>query len=109
MTSTSSATVLDALGDPTRRSILELLREGSKSVQELADRLPVTRPAVSQHLRVLTDARLVTHERAGTRRIYGLQRDGLEDLRGYLDAFWREALTGIKAVAEKEESERRKR
>ena len=100
--------VLDALGDPTRRAILDLLRKGSKSVQELADQLPVTRPAVSQHLRVLADARLVTHERAGTRRIYALQRDGLEDLREYLDAFWRGALAQIKAVAEMEEQERRK-
>jgi DNA-binding transcriptional ArsR family regulator len=101
--------VLDALGDPTRRAILDLLRDGSRSVQQLADELPVTRPAVSQHLRVLTDARLVTHERAGTRRIYAVRRDGLEDLREYLDAFWREALAGLKAVAEKDESERRKR
>ena len=78
-------------------------------MQELADRLPVTRPAVSQHLRVLADARLVTHQRAGTRHIYAVQRDGLEDLREYLDAFWRETLAGIKAVAEMEEQERRRK
>jgi DNA-binding transcriptional ArsR family regulator len=101
--------VLDALGDPTRRAILELLRAGARSVQELADELPVTRPAVSQHLRVLADARLVTHERAGTRRIYALRSEGLEDLREYLDAFWSEALAGLKSVAESEEQERRKR
>lgn len=93
---------LDALGDPTRRSILELLRSRRRSVGELADELPVSRPAVSQHLKVLADARLVCYERDGTRRIYRVDADGLEDLRAWLDAFWDQALAGLKAVAEED-------
>jgi DNA-binding transcriptional ArsR family regulator len=92
--------VLDALGEPTRRAILERLREGPRSVGELADGLPVSRPAVSQHLRVLKDAGLVSERRDGTRRIYRLEPTGLGELRAYLDSFWTVALAEFKAVAE---------
>jgi DNA-binding transcriptional ArsR family regulator len=93
--------VLDALGDPTRRAILDLLRrEGSRSVREIADALPVTRSAVSQHLRVLKDARLVRDEAVGTRRFYSLAPEGLADARAYLELFWQHALASLKEAAE---------
>lgn len=98
------ATVLDALGDPTRRSILELLQDGPRSVQEIADALPVTRSAVSQHLRVLKEAQLVRDRPLGTRRLYSLATEGLEDARAYLDAFWRQALAELKSAAEEKRS-----
>lgn len=91
---------LDALGDPTRRQIFELLRSGPRSVGELAGDLPVSRPAVSQHLRVLEDARLVTHRRNGTRHLYELDSAGVEVLREWVDGFWNEALARFKAAAE---------
>ena len=91
---------LDALGDPTRRQIFELLRSGPQSVGELAAGLPVSRPAVSQHLRVLEEVGLVTHERAGTRHLYELDSAGVAVLRDWVDGFWSEALAGFKAVAE---------
>jgi DNA-binding transcriptional ArsR family regulator len=94
---------MNALGDPTRRTILERLRTGPRSVGELADGLPVTRPAVSQHLRVLKAAGLVTDSRAGTRRIYRLDPQGLADLRAYFDGFWDDALAAVKAAAERKE------
>ena len=84
--------VLAALGDPTRRQILELLRVGPRAVGELAHQLPVSRPAVSQHLKVLADARLVDAQAAGTRRVYRVRPEGLEPLRLYLETFWDEAL-----------------
>jgi DNA-binding transcriptional ArsR family regulator len=93
---------MDALGDPTRRAILERLRGGSSAVGELADGLPVSRPAVSQHLRVLEDAGLVSARKQGTRRLYRLDPDGLEALRSALDAFWSDALTAFAAAAEEE-------
>jgi DNA-binding transcriptional ArsR family regulator len=93
---------LDALGDPTRRSVFERLRRGTRSVTELADELPVSRPAVSQHLRVLKEAGLVTERRNGTRRIYRVDPDGLGELRAYFDEFWNEALAAFKAAAEDE-------
>jgi DNA-binding transcriptional ArsR family regulator len=92
--------VLDALGDATRRSILELLGRGPRSVREIADQLPVTRSAVSQHLRVLKEARLVTDRAEGTRRIYSVAPDGFVEAQAYLDAFWRQALANLKAAAE---------
>ena len=92
---------LDALGDPTRRQIFELLRAGPRSVGELADGLPVSRPAVSQHLRVLEDVGLVTHNRSGTRNLYELDSAGVETLRDWVDGFWSEALARFKDVAEK--------
>ena len=96
---------LQALGDPTRRSILEQLREGPRAVGEIAARLPVSRPAVSQHLRVLKEAGLVTERQNGTRRLYRVDPDGLAGLRAYLEGFWEEALASFKAAAETEESE----
>ena len=91
---------LDALGDPTRRQIFELLRSGPRSVGELAGDLPVSRPAVSQHLRVLEDARLVTHRKNGTRHLYELDSAGVGVLRDWVDGFWNEALARFKAAAE---------
>ena len=93
---------MDALGDPTRRAIFEQLRRGPRPVGEIAAELPVSRPAVSQHLRVLKDAGLVTERREGTRRLYRLDPDGLGELRDYFDGFWTEALAGFKAAAERE-------
>lgn len=91
---------LDALGDPTRRQVFELLREGSRSVGDLAVGLPVSRPAVSQHLRVLEEAGLVTHRREGTRHLYELDSSGVMVLREWVDGFWSEALARFKAAAE---------
>ena len=90
----------DALGDPTRRSIFERLADGPRAVGELARDLPVSRPAVSQHLRVLKEAGLVVDEQQGTRRIYRVDADGVGRLRAYLDRFWTRALSDFKAVAE---------
>jgi DNA-binding transcriptional ArsR family regulator len=91
---------LDALGDPTRRQVFELLRAGPRSVGDLAVGLPVSRPAVSQHLRVLEEASLVTHRREGTRHLYELDTSGVMVLREWVDGFWSEALARFKAVAE---------
>src|SRR2546427_10450352 len=96
------AQALQALGDPTRRAVLEELRDGPRAVGELAARLPVSRPAVSQHLRVLKEAGLVTERQDGTRHLYRVDPDGLAELREYLEGFWEEALAGFKAAAEKE-------
>lgn len=93
---------MDALGDPTRRAIFERLRSGPLAVVEIADELPVSRPAVSQHLRVLREAGLVTERREGTRRLYRIDPDGLGEVRDYFDDFWNEALTAFKATAEEE-------
>jgi DNA-binding transcriptional ArsR family regulator len=89
-----------ALGDPTRRAIFERLAEHPQAVGELAGELPVSRPAVSQHLKVLKDAGLVVDRRAGNRRIYQLDPDGVGVLRAYLDQFWNRALAAYKAAAE---------
>jgi DNA-binding transcriptional ArsR family regulator len=99
------AEALQALADPTRRSVLEQLRGGPQAVGEIAARLPVSRPAVSQHLRVLKEAGLVTERQNGTRRLYRVDPDGLADVREYLEGFWEEALASFKAAAEAEESE----
>jgi DNA-binding transcriptional ArsR family regulator len=96
---------LTALGDPTRRAIFEHLADRPRAVGELASQLPVSRPAVSQHLKVLKDARLVVDRREGTRRIYQLDPDGLAALRGYLDHFWDQALAGFKAAVEQQAKE----
>ena len=90
---------LQALADPTRRAVLEQLREGPSAVGQLAERLPVSRPAVSQHLRVLKQAGLVRERRAGTRRIYSVQLRGLAELRRYLDRFWDDVLEAFKYEA----------
>ena len=97
------AQALQALGDPTRRSVLEELRGGPRAVGEIAGHLPVSRPAVSQHLRVLKEAGLVTERQDGTRRLYRVDPKGLAGLREYLDGFWEEALASFKAAAEAEE------
>ena len=97
---------MDALGDPTRRAIFERLRSGPLAVVEIADELPVSRPAVSQHLRVLREAGLVTERREGTRRFYRIDPDGLGEVRDYFDDFWNEALAAFKATAEEERRNR---
>ncbi len=98
---------LQALANPTRRSVLEELRDGPRAVGEIAARLPVSRPAVSQHLRVLKEAGLVTERQNGTRRLYRVDPDGLTDLREYLEGFWEEALASFKTVAEREEGRKK--
>ena len=90
------------LGDPTRRTIFERLGDGPRSVGELAEGLPVSRPAVSQHLRVLKDAGLVSDRKDGTRRLYRVDPGGLAELRAYFDSFWGEALDRFAAEARKE-------
>jgi DNA-binding transcriptional ArsR family regulator len=92
--------VLDALGDRTRRAILERLRDGPKPVVEIADGLPVGRPAVSQHLKVLKQAGLVSDRAVGTRRVYEVDRAGLEAAQSYLGSFWSDALTRFKRMAD---------
>jgi DNA-binding transcriptional ArsR family regulator len=97
---TYESTALSALGDPTRRAIFEQLAERPRAVGELAGELPISRPAVSQHLKVLKDSRLVVDERVGTRRIYRVDPEGLRLLRGYLDHFWDQALAAYKTAVE---------
>jgi DNA-binding transcriptional ArsR family regulator len=92
-----------ALGDPTRRAIFERLADRPRAVGELARELPVSRPAVSQHLKVLKDARLVTDRRDGNRRIYQLDPDGIGALRAELDRFWSKALATYKAIVEQQQ------
>jgi DNA-binding transcriptional ArsR family regulator len=94
-----------ALGDPTRRAIFERLADSPHAVGELARELPVSRPAVSQHLKVLKEAGLVSDRRAGTRRIYQLDPDGVGALRADLDRFWNRALTAFKEAVEQQEKE----
>jgi DNA-binding transcriptional ArsR family regulator len=90
-----------ALGDPTRRAIFERLAERPQAVGQLASGLPVSRPAVSQHLKVLKEAGLVVDRRVGNRRIYQLDPDGVDALRDQLDRFWTKALAAYKAAAER--------
>ena len=96
---------LAALGDPTRRAIFEHLADHPRAVGELARELPVSRPAVSQHLKVLKDAGLVRDIPAGSRRIYQLDPDGVGALRAYLDGFWNRALAAFKESAERRDEE----
>jgi DNA-binding transcriptional ArsR family regulator len=98
---------MNALGDPTRRAIFEQLAEGPKPVGELARTVPVSRPAVSQHLRVLRSAGLVSERPEGTRRVYRLDPDGIVALRAYFEAFWDRALADFQAEAEATERSRR--
>jgi DNA-binding transcriptional ArsR family regulator len=91
-----------ALADPTRREIFERLARAPRAVGELASELPISRPAVSQHLKVLKDAGLVIHETRGTRNVYEIDPNGLGELRAWLDQFWAEALDAFKAEVEKE-------
>jgi DNA-binding transcriptional ArsR family regulator len=101
------AEALGSLGDPTRRAILERLRGGPLPVAEIAAGLPISRPAVSQHLRVLKDAGLVSERRFGTRRLYRLDLNGLAALRAYFDSFWEEALAAFSAAARSDEGRQR--
>jgi DNA-binding transcriptional ArsR family regulator len=97
--------VWTALGDPTRRAIFEALADHPHAVGELAGQLPVSRPAVSQHLKVLMDAGLVVGRRAGNRRIYRIDMEGVSALRTYLDQFWTKALAAYKAAVEQRREE----
>jgi len=102
----------EALGDPNRRAIVELLGSaaaegGGRSVQELADALPISRPAVSRHLRLLKQAGLVVEEPRGTRRIYRLHDEGIEAVRSYLERVWGDAAARFRLVAENPPSRRR--
>ena len=94
---------MSALGDPTRRAIFELLADGPRPVGDIARELPVTRPAVSQHLKVLKQAGLVIDHQDGTRRLYQLNPDGVGALRAYFDRFWNRALTSFKQAVERKE------
>ena len=99
---------LTALGDPTRRAILARLADaGPLPVGELADEFPISRPAISQHLRVLKHARLVVDSAKGTRRVYAVNPDAIESLRSYFDRFWVKALTAFKRKLEEDAEEAR--
>jgi DNA-binding transcriptional ArsR family regulator len=94
---------LDALGDPTRRAVFRRVRTGNRSVREIADGMKVSRPAVSQHLKVLKSAGLVMVRVDGARRLYGINPNGIGALRNWLDGFWEETLTAFKQAAEQEQ------
>jgi DNA-binding transcriptional ArsR family regulator len=96
-----------ALGDPTRREVFELVAARPRAVGELAAEVPVSRPAVSQHLRVLKEAGLVIDEAVGARRVYQLHPEGVAELRDYLDGFWNRSLRAFKAAAEADDKEER--
>ena len=96
---------LVALGDPTRRAIFERLADRPSAVGELARQLPVSRPAVSQHLKVLKEAGLVIDRQSGNRRIYQLNPDGVAAIRAYLDGFWTRALTAFQTAVEQPHEE----
>jgi DNA-binding transcriptional ArsR family regulator len=98
----------DALGDPNRRAIVELLGGGGRSVQELADALPISRPAVSRHLRLLKQAGLVREEPVGTRRIYQLHDEGIQAVRAYLEGVWGEAAARFSLLASNTSRPRRR-
>jgi DNA-binding transcriptional ArsR family regulator len=103
-----AATQLDALGDPTRRAIFERLVNGPLAVGDIAKKLPVSRPAVSQHLKVLKEAKLVRDHASGTRRLYQIDQKGLEMLRAYFERFWDDALDAFKRAAEDTYKEKEK-
>jgi DNA-binding transcriptional ArsR family regulator len=96
--------VLAALADPTRRAILDRLRAGPRAVGEIADALPISRPAVSQHLKVLKDSGLVAETRVGTRHYFAIAPEGIGALRAYLDALWGDALGAFARHVEKEQA-----
>jgi len=105
-TAGSSGNPFEALGDPNRRAIVELLGSGDRSVQELADALPISRPAVSRHLRLLKAAGLVEEEPRGTRRVYRLHDEGVEAVRAYLERVWGEAAARYRLLADNTAPER---
>lgn len=98
--SRQAANPFEALADPHRRAILELLHSGERSVREIADELPITRPAVSRHLRLLKEAGLVTSSADGTRRLYRLHDEGLDAVRAYLTEVWGDAATRFRLIAD---------
>jgi len=101
--------MLGALSDPTRQTVLDLLRQGPSTVGDLANRLPVSRPAVSQHLNVLKSADLVEEERQGTRHYFRLNPKSLAELRAHIDSMWRDALNAFSDFASKEMADHGKR
>ena len=101
----ATANGFSALSDPTRRAIFERLSQGPMPVGELARDLPVSRPAVSQHLKVLKEAGLVVDRQDGTRRLYQVNPDGVGALRAYLDRFWNQALAAFKTAVERTDEE----
>ena len=105
---TNAERAFAALTDPTRRTVFERLRSGPRSVGEIAGGLPVSRPAVSQHLKVLKEAGLVSDRSEGTRRIYHIDPQGLGAMRAWLDQFWDAALDGFKAAVEAEAAKSKK-
>ncbi|MFC0518048.1 ArsR/SmtB family transcription factor [Mucilaginibacter angelicae] len=99
-------TAFNALGDPTRRAIFEKLAKGPLSVVHIAEGLTVSRPAVSQHLKVLREAKLISMAQQGTRSIYRIEQEGIRAMRDYLDQFWDEALHRFKQLAEQTEHQK---
>jgi DNA-binding transcriptional ArsR family regulator len=102
--SEQAATPFEALADPHRRAILELLHDGELSVREIADAMPITRPAVSRHLRLLKEAGLVSASAEGTRRLYRLHDEGLDAVRAYLTEVWGDAAGRFRLVADNREA-----
>jgi DNA-binding transcriptional ArsR family regulator len=97
---TYGSAALTALGDPSRQAIVEQLAAGPLAVTDLAARLPISRPAVSQHLKVLAEAGVVGHRAVGTRRLYHLDPEAIDGIRSYLEGFWSQALSSFAALAE---------
>lgn len=104
----SAERALDALGDPTRRLVLKRLRHRTRSVREIAEGMDVSRPAVSQHLKVLKAAGLVVVHAEGTRRLYAIDTRGIDTVRSWLDGFWDQALVAFTAAAERDAAKERK-
>lgn len=105
---TNAERALEALGDPTRRLVFKRLRGGARSVGGIAEGMDVSRPAVSQHLKILKQALLVTDRAEGTRRLYAVDTRGIETMRKWLEGFWDEALSAYKEAAEREAAMERK-
>ena len=103
---TNASAAIAALSDPTRRAVFERLADGPLSVAEVSRGLPVSRPAVSQHLRVLKDAGLVFAKPQGTRQLYQIDPEGIDNVRRYFDQFWGRALAAFKEAAEQQKEER---
>ncbi len=102
----NASAAIDAISDPTRRRVFEGLADGPRSVADIARDLPVSRPAVSQHLRVLKDAGLVFDTKQGTRRLYQIDPEGIANIRAYFDQFWNRALAAFKDAADRPEEDR---